>query len=272
MVIDAILFNDELDLLEIRLNILDRFVDKFVIVEADETFTGNPKPLHFKKNKDRFKQWEHKIIHYVVDDFPLDDEIYRKAMNSPNTGNKEHWWVREFYQKESMIKALNFRSDDIVFVSDLDEIWNPEMDFDYRDDEKYLKDQTYRPKATAYHYYLNNRSDQDINGWTGTRVSTMEVIRKHGINHFRTERENPSILIENGGWHFTFMGGAENIREKLKAYGHQEYNIDAIKDKIEENIKNNKDFLNRGFKLWKDESQLPDYLVNNKEKWKQYLL
>jgi len=263
-VIDAIIFNNELDLLEIRLNILDKYVDKFVIVEANETFTGLPKPLYFQENKERYKKWEHKIVHHVIDNDDL--EIMDFARKSPNTGNGEHWWLREFYQKESMIKALNFNDEDIVFISDLDEIWNPKMKLDW------TKDVTYRPKQTAYHYFLNNRSDQEIGGWTGTRVAKLKTIKKFGPNHFRTERENPSILVENGGWHFSYMGGADEIKNKIKAFGHQEYRTEAIFNSIQQNIDNNKDFLNRGFNLWKDESQLPDYLINNKEKWIKHFL
>jgi len=128
MVIDIFPFFNELDLLEIRLNILNDYVDKFVICEATETFSGKPKPLYFKENEERFAKWKDKIVHYVVDDFPNDKEIYDKAIKSPNTGNKEHWWVREFYQKESAIKALSFcKEDDIIMVSDVDEIPNPNI-------------------------------------------------------------------------------------------------------------------------------------------------
>jgi beta-1,4-mannosyl-glycoprotein beta-1,4-N-acetylglucosaminyltransferase len=267
MVIDAFHFYNELDLLEIRLNILDKYVDYFVLVEGDETFMGVPKTSCFHENRERFAKWNHKIIHYIVDDFPFDNKIYEKALASPNTGNHEHWWVNEFYQKESMIKALKqFKNSDIIYVSDVDEIWNPKMKLDFS------KKVTYRPKQTAYHYFLNNRSDQEIGGWTGTRCAKLGTIRKYGINHFRTERENPSVLVEDGGWHFTFMGGKDAIEEKIKAYGHQEYNNQGIFDNIETSMSSNRDFLNRGFNLWKDESDLPEYILNNKGQWKHLLL
>jgi beta-1,4-mannosyl-glycoprotein beta-1,4-N-acetylglucosaminyltransferase len=127
---DCFYFFDELDLLEIRLNILDNYVDQFVLVEAKETFNGKPKPLFYEQNKDRYTKWNHKIKHYVVEDFPNNRIILEKALASPNTGNKEHWWVREFYQKESLINALTDCSDDdLIFISDVDEIWNPDINF-----------------------------------------------------------------------------------------------------------------------------------------------
>lgn len=265
MVIDTILFYNELDLLEIRLNILNEVVDKFVIVEATQTFTGNTKPLYFKENKDRYKKWEHKIIHYVVEG--LSDEEWAKAKMSPNVGAGEHQWVREFCQKERMLVALSFcKDDDIVFISDLDEIWNPKIIPTAKHGE------VYRPIQTAYHYFLNNRSDQDINGWVGTRFGTFKTLRQYGVNHFRTEREVKSIPIENGGWHFTFQGGLEKIKDKLNNYSHQEYQPLSGEFHIQKSMNENKDFLNRGFNLWKDESGLPDYLLNNKEKWKTLFL
>ena len=87
----------------------------------------------------------------------------------------------------------------------------------------------------------------------------------------RTPSKTQYEYIENGGWHFTFMGGAEQIRLKIESYGHQEYNNDSVKDRVEENLKNNKDVLGRSeFTFQIDESQLPRYLIDNREKYKKY--
>ena len=64
----------------IRLNILNQYVDYFVLVEATKTFSGQPKPLHFKENKERFKKWEHKIIYYAVTDAPKMKENYERDL------------------------------------------------------------------------------------------------------------------------------------------------------------------------------------------------
>lgn len=247
MIYDCFSFFDELDLLEIRLNILNDYVDKFVIMESPETFFGKPKSLIYKENKNRFKFWEDKIIYHIIDDFPNDEELYKKAINSPNTGidpNKDIWWIREFYQKESLNRVLiNCNDDDIIYVSDVDEIWNPK--------NKILCDSqnVYKPVQINYPFYLNNRSNQDPQSWTGTRFAKYNVYKKYGANHFRTEREAKSIKILNGGWHFSWLS------KKMDKYG------DGHPD---QNIRFN--FV-KNTHMWKDESDLPEYILKNKDKF-----
>src|SRR3989338_9028995 len=152
---DVFTFLNELDLLEIRLNILYDHVDYFVIIECAETFSGLPKPLYFSENKDRFTQFAPKIIHYVVTDVPiseaelrsrlqnstidtLEKEIINNALTSDNLPPDQLHWLKEFYQKESIKKALvNLQDDDICFVGDVDEIWNPAAVIDFTKDDIY---------------------------------------------------------------------------------------------------------------------------------------
>jgi beta-1,4-mannosyl-glycoprotein beta-1,4-N-acetylglucosaminyltransferase len=247
---DTFSFFNELDLLEIRLNILNEYVDYFVIVEATETFNGYQKILHFKENKDRFKKWENKIIHYIVEDYPNDSEMYQKALNSPNTGNKEHWWVREFYQKESLIKPLRERCNDtdIVFISDTDEIWNPKLEIPFE------QDKVFRPLQTGYLHYLNNKSDQHFGAWTGTRVGYYKTVFEKGPNHFRTETQTPSIPLQNGGWHFSWLEKTSNKwNDNHPDNGLRYHRATSAKTII-------------------DETELPEYIINNKDKWKHLFL
>jgi beta-1,4-mannosyl-glycoprotein beta-1,4-N-acetylglucosaminyltransferase len=244
-VFDVFSFFNELDLLEIRLNILDEYVDYFVIVESRQTFSGVDKPLYYEENKERFEKWHSKIIHYVMPDFPQDVEHYQKALRSPNVGDGADNWLREFYQKEAPIRALEnvCADDDIIFVSDLDEIWNPSIDYKIEDGK------VYRPIQTAYPYYLNNRSNQNIGCWTGTRVGTYRTLKHYGCGHFRTEREVQGIPILNGGWHFSWT----NKDAKYKAFVY--YDVQARFE-----------IMSRE-RTWKDESELPAYIMNNKEKF-----
>lgn len=247
MVVDIFSFFNELDLLEIRLSILDPYVDKFVIVEATETFSGVPKPLYFQENKERFKKWEHKIVHYVVDDYPHDAELLKMAQQSPNTGAGEHWWVREFYQKEAIKRALvGLDDEDICFVSDLDEIWSPDI--------KITGDAVYKPKQLPYLYYFNQRTDEDWMGWTGTIATKYKNIKNACLNHLRTDSMTDYVVIENGGWHFNAIGGKQ---QKKEAFKHPEYDFDW-------------GWARREIGMRVEEKDLPKWLLDNKDKYAKY--
>ena len=118
MIYDCFSFFNELDILEIRLNTLNEVVDKFVLVEAPWTFTGNPKPLYFEENKERFKLFLDKIIHIVADQPPV----------SPTVTERENAWIRESHQRNSINAGLNnAKNNDLIIISDLDEIPNPQI-------------------------------------------------------------------------------------------------------------------------------------------------
>jgi beta-1,4-mannosyl-glycoprotein beta-1,4-N-acetylglucosaminyltransferase len=265
---DVFIFFNELDLLELRLEILGEYVDYFVIVESTVTFSGNPKPLYYNENKERFKKWAHKIIHHVVDDTPqsdidnnCDQEILTMANKSPNVPKGQIHWLREFYQKEMMKKPLVNQAldEDICFISDIDEIWNPKVIIDC------TKDRIFKFVQKVYVYYLNNRSSE---AWMGTLATKYKNIKNKSVNHLDTPSIAIYTYIENGGWHFTNIGGAEKIKQKIESYGHQEFNTEKIKSMLDEQIKHNKDFIGRNFKFWTDESDLPKYILDNKGKYK----
>jgi hypothetical protein len=173
------------------------------------------------------------------------------AIASYNAGpNATKRWVNEFYQKEMMIHATNICDDeDIIFVSDIDEIWNPELQIDINSNE------TYRPIQQSRPVYLNVLADQEVNNWVGTRYGKVKNLRKHGFNHFRIERYNPSIPLMNGGWHFSWLGCSHWDKW---GYGDEDGKI-----RFSRIVHSNK---------IKEEESLPQYLLNNKEKYKNYFL
>lgn len=255
MIVDTVMYNGEADILDLHLNILNDHVDQFIIVEAPTTFSGHKKPLYFERDMERFVAWEKKIKYFVIDENYTDEEI-EDAEISPNTIGARHW-VHEFLQKESIKKALTHLSnDDTVFIGDVDEIWQPN-EF-YPDIGKL--------KLRVYTYYLNNRSNEEF--W-GTLVGKYKYIKSECLNHLRS---NPPLKSNTyHGWHFTSM--APDLRRKLKdSYTKESYATKEVLDKLEENIKNNRDFLGRGFKYEKDESDWPLYLKQNKYNYKHLLL
>lgn len=273
---DSFIFFNELDLLEIRLNILNDYVNHFVLVESTKTFTGVGKPLYYEINKERFKKFNDKIIHIVVDNMPetfeelsdrdgdeLDKSIHHDCLTSPNVPKGEVHWLREFFQKEHIKKGLvNLSDNDFVFVSDLDEIWNPDVRLDYNNDG------IYRLNQKVYCYYLNNLSSEH---WYGTIGTKYKNLKNYSINHIRTPNRNSYNLVENAGWHFTFQGGSENIKNKIESYGHQELNRDDIKSQISNRLNSNVDVFGRHYMLILDNTNIPKYVLNNKQKYKHML-
>lgn len=276
-VYDAFYFFNELDILDIRLHILDPYVDKFIIVEATETFTGKPKPLLFEANQHRFKKFLPKIIYHVTTDTPANDEdlkqrlhqhslrdvdrrLYEHTLRADNFNHQEIQWLKEFYQKEALQRPLaNLHDNDVVYISDVDEIWNPDRPIDYS------RPDIYKFKQTAYYYYLNNRSNDNwITGWTGTVATQYRNIRTGCINQLRNHIKNRYTVIPRGGWHFTFQGGAERIRSKLDSYGHVEFNDNDIRAGLEQAIQQNRDYRGRRLTFRLDDSSLPPYLLTHR--------
>jgi len=279
-IVDSFIFFNELDLLEIRLNILNDVVDKFVLVESTVSHTGLSKPLFYQENKDRFSQFNHKIVHCIVDDTPnsfeeaqsrliknkwkdeLEKDILIHCLTTSNVPYGETQWLREFYQHESIRRGLlmaDLNSDDVCFVSDLDEIWNPNLKFSC-DDYNVTKLQ-----QDVHIGFLNLKSSEP---WFGTYFTKYKNIKNASHNHLDTFSKTKHLFLDNGGWHFTYQGGVEKIKTKLENYGHQEYNNDQVKQLISQRLERGEDILGRNFSCVIDETNLPEYLKNNKEKYK----
>jgi len=257
MIYDTFTYNGEKDMLEIRLNILSEYVDKFIIIEFDKSFSGKDKPQYFDI-KD-FKQWEDKIeYHYVTE--PQYLKYMDLALSSPNTIGAEHW-KREFCQKESIKDFINFEDDDLCFVGDVDEIW---MWSPLAKEMNVIS----KLKLKVYTYYLNNRSNEEF--W-GTVVGKYKDFKGKCLNHIRSTDHYKTD--EYGGWHFTSMGGLEEVKRKLSdSYTRESYWTEQVENLLQTNFDLLNDFLGRGFVYTKDESDLPRYILNNKTKWKKLLL
>lgn len=252
-VFDCFTFWMELDLLEIRLNILDEYVDKFVLVESHETFSGQPKPLYYEENKERFAKWNDKIIHIVVPNIEVTD------------GNffKRHYLCYEAIELALMNEG---QTEDIAMCSDLDEIWDSNI---LEECDGYIHSLT----QFNYSYWLNYRSNEE---WQGTLMSKIENIFVGFNKRYRTEKPNK---LANGGWHFSNMGGVEQIIKKIEAYDHSNEVIPMLSQfegyGIQYRIEHGQDFLGRPtnyqgvpyeFHIEEDKN-LPTYLVENKDTW-----
>lgn len=258
MIVDIVSYNGEADVLELRFQILDKAVDQFIVCEGDETTAGTPKVRHFEAQQDRFSRWLPKIKYHIMSPY-MDPILTSFAANNLPIPVDQHWWHREFIQKESMRYALtHLRDDDRVFIGDADEIWDPTL--------------VYPPgrwelEQTVYTYWLDNKSSEY---WTGTSVMDYGNIKLQTLDSLRAydkAREFMWAPKMKSGWHFTNLGGAEFVKRKIRSYAHQEFNNPQILAQVDMAVAMNRDYLGRDFVLGIDESDWPEYLKKNRPQW-----
>jgi beta-1,4-mannosyl-glycoprotein beta-1,4-N-acetylglucosaminyltransferase len=276
-IFDTFIFFNELDLLELRMNILDDVVDYFVIVEATVTFTGKKKPLYFAENRERFKKWEHKIIHHVtVDDNETfekywDGVQYHRSMMENDIYKLPTHWQRECFQRDSAIYALldPASDDDIIITSDADEIANPKVIKII--DEWFNPNNHYVLRGPVYYYCLNLLCETK---WMGPRVSTMKMLKSMGVDKLRQSHPN-AWSIDDSAWSWSFFGGADHVREKMDAYSHQEHNIPQFRDSMEQRIEKGLDPYDRTY-LYNPavvpiDDTFPEYIIQNQDKFIKFI-
>lgn len=272
-VFDVFPFFNELDLLEIRLNILDPYVDFFVLSEGTKDFQGGDKILYYKENKDRFEKFNHKIIHNIVED--------------NNVGL--HAYDRDIYQKDIIKNVLleYVTDEDAILFGDLDEVPNPEAVAQLRD---------FFENDTIYHFaqencisYLNLVETtgaiqamtpdfdygSDRRRWLGTKLIGKPTLDKYTMTYLRHWHENDkNARIFPGGWHWSYVGSEglsveERLIKKCECSSHPEINNEQIKSGVSK-VRENRDPIGRDYARYEivpiDDSY-PEYIVNNKEKF-----
>lgn len=259
-IIDCFTYNGERDILNLRLNILDKYVDRFIIVEAKTTFTGKKKPLYFSDHERYFSKWWKKITYHIIDENYSPEEI-ALAYSSPNTQGAEHW-KHEFLQKESIKKALEgLRDNDMVFVGDVDEIWNPELRW------QNFTGSPFKLKLKVYAYYLDNLSNEEFYGPLSSKYLW---IKNECLNHLRTNAWKTNFYA---GWHFTSMGGVSEVRRKLNdSYTEESYNTSDVQELLEKRVTQGVDYLGRPFIFKKSQKDWPTYLKQNKSRYQRLIL
>ena len=259
-------FNDDL-ITDLRLKTLDKFVDKFVIVEATTDHAGVKKNLNFDLKK--FELFKDKIRYIIVDDLPINTK--------PFYFNRRMWhknMVREEYQRNQILRGLyDAEDDDLIVISDNDEIPNLK-------NLKNIKLKKYAVFNQKFFRYKFNLLSEAQTPYQGSRVIKKKYLKgkvtPQWLRHQYTKRikpwqvhryfTNPQI-IENGGWHFSFAISPEKIRFKMKAYGHGELNtekftdIDYIKKRIDSHMDV---FSNTNLKKVEIDKNYPDYILSNK--------
>jgi beta-1,4-mannosyl-glycoprotein beta-1,4-N-acetylglucosaminyltransferase len=121
-----------------------------------------------------------------------------------------------------------------------------------------------------FYYFVNCLKARD---WLGSRGCFYKRLRTGSPNYDRMSKDG-AIILPNGGWHFSFLGGAERIRTKLESYGHQEYNTTAVKTAVEHHLQNNTDLFGRpgAMELIPISHEfLPSFLVDNIGRYEQFV-
>ena len=256
-VYDCFSFNGEWDLLELRLNTLDPVVDYFVIVESNHTHMGIPKKLHFNIRDSRISKFSKKIRFVLVSDMP----------------NKDAWGNDRFQRNASTRGLWDAEPQDLVLVSDCDEIPKPEAVVASRDHPYSL----FGYECTWFYCFINNTNVQghppEIAS-VGIRASELE---KHTPDDYRwgiRSVKYPGIWIwPQSGWHFSYLMDKEKIIEKVQNFTHQEFNNPQVLSKLDpvEAALTGTDLLGREWMTWKllhrDQLDLPSYIWKN---WNQF--
>jgi len=243
-IIDGFIFYNELELLSYRLKLLNDVVDYFVIVESTHTFVGKEKPLFYGDIKDdeRFAEYRHKIIHIIVDDMPY---IY------PNINfAAQQQWKNEEKQRNAISagfakikETIGIEPTDFLIISDLDEIPDPRT-------LALIKTGEIPVNLSSLHMdlYYYNLNVKFTDKWSPPKILTYnKFVECISTSHIRDIKNCP--LIANGGWHLSYFGDYEFMKNKTENYSHQEFNHTEFTDvsKIEERVKKGVDLYCRHF-------------------------
>ena len=207
MRVDTSMLWNDLNMLELRLRILDPVMDLFVINEATLDHSGKPKPMFFADNQSRFLAWKDKIRYVMVDDMP---------------GEGASKWEREFHQRNAIMRGLaGCKAGDLVFLSDMDEIPDPDA----------VARNCYGGYHQVYSMYYANAIRLEEN-WTGTVSMWYFQCQQMGMQKVR---ENRYTLprVSPGGWHFAYMVSTEQMHEKIRTFAHTEWDKPEIHAALE---------------------------------------
>ena len=266
---DCFSYWDEDLLLELRLNTLNNFVDFFVIVEGNKTWQNNPKKFRFDLNK--FPKFKDKIIYIPVKDMPDGDNPY----------------LRENFQRNCILRGLiNSSENDLIIISDLDEIPNPNVISNFKLNMRYAVF-----KQSHFYYKLNLQSQ--INpSWFGSRICVKKYLNSpqwlrnlkfKKRSWWRIDKYRLNNIIENGGWHFCNLKQPSELLYKYKNMAETNdpyFTKNKIDNKylsvkqIEDSIEKGKNLVgkNEHFKRIKIDDRFPNYITCNLEKFNHWIL
>jgi beta-1,4-mannosyl-glycoprotein beta-1,4-N-acetylglucosaminyltransferase len=293
-IFDCFMYFDEEIVLDLRMNILNDYVDYFVIVESTFTHKGDKRKLKFKH--ENFTRFKDKIIYLIFDQEPLGIE---KIFDSDSEGVKSGKYIlnaalRENAQRNYISRGLEkAEKEDLILISDVDEIPNLESINFFKTKEKIILF-----RQDMFYYKFNLKLPNLV--WTGTKACKKKNLlspqwlrnikdKKYAFYRldilFSNTKYNSIKFINDGGWHFSNIKDAKQIEFKLKSYlHHREFDVNPMTTSEIEEIINNKQAIydlkvdkkvnkiGEGNKLENQPlSKLPKYLQKNKDKYGEWI-
>jgi beta-1,4-mannosyl-glycoprotein beta-1,4-N-acetylglucosaminyltransferase len=242
-VVDGFIFYNELELLSYRLKVLNDLVDYFIIVESTHTFVGKEKPLIFRDNAAQYAEYSHKIIHIIVDDMPY---IHPNI----NIGAGQQW-KNEEWQRNAIAAGFakvcgELCESDILMITDLDEIPDPNTlrRIKYGDDAPSLmSDVGIRILDMDLYYYNLHVRYTDKCEWP--KILTYKTYQELNQSCSLIRGITDCPWIAEGGWHLSYFGDYEFMKNKIESWSHQELNNSDTT-----NVANIADRVNRGVDLY----------------------
>jgi beta-1,4-mannosyl-glycoprotein beta-1,4-N-acetylglucosaminyltransferase len=257
MILDCFTFYNEYDILEGRLEYLYDYIDYFIIVETDITHSGKPKPLNYLENISRYKKYHNKIIYSPFsanfENVNFDVIVERTDFSTP------HWKI-ENVQRNHIAEVLKlFDPDDIVMISDADEIPNKSA-IEFAKPHLGNVATSFALEQILYYYNFSQREEVT---WKGTILTKNKVVQEHTPQWLRDMRwEIPRL--QNAGWHLSFWGNAEKIANKIQNFAHQEHNKPVFTNlnNIRDRVTSGRDPFDRHPLLPVDPSTIPVDIYN----------
>lgn len=244
-IIDAFCFFNELDMLELRLNILAPYVDHFIVVEADHTFSGQPKSSCFEAQRDRFKPFAGKIVHHVA---RIDTRALDFSKRPDRFDQSTDFWKVEFSQRNAIADALtqHFSPEDLAIASDVDEIPAPAAIDRIRRSAWRRLLISHVPHIFRQEEFYYNATNLRDEACLGSAITSCATFARYTPQKIRSKRKRLP-KIQDGGYHFSYFMTPELIANKISSFSHQEFNTDAYKSatRITDCIEQGTDLFNR---------------------------
>ncbi len=232
-VFDGFTFDDELDMLRVRMQELAAAVFKFVVVEATVTHAGEPKSLVFQENRALFAEFEGQVLHVALDSLPRQQD--ECAAGNASCSYSTHW-QREGGQRNAIAAAIerycaqpasSCSGDDVVLISDVDEIPRVHVVEQLRACGGFVFPVALQLRM---HYYTVNSvwlaGDGSAWPWSHAKAATLSLLRQphHSPYLLRLNSPPPRMALRDAGWHLSYFGGVDTIAKKIRHLAHQENN------------------------------------------------